>query len=299
MKITRVVMLICLLAGGCTVKPFENLNKSSFSVTTVSSNYFNVMLQFNAVADELGKSLKRSVRILCDWDVKSIKVHLHNRKDYYQLLYLSPVEFCKLNKDVPLTPIAIKKNLLDKTSEVGLIVVPKNSSIKNISDLNGKSFVFGPYGDSYRFYNVLALFKQSKFPVAKLKDVSYSEDDVSAVRRLLLGWADAAVVTETWWQTTTDRTLDLSKLLKDELRIIGKTKAVPEYVWAVTETVDTRVQSKVIDVLTHKLSGKQNVLAGFKAKSFVPVNQEVMESYCQEIRKIKNLPPKPGILQLQ
>ena len=299
MKITRVMLLIFLFASGCTVRPFENFGKSSFSVTTVSSNYFNVMLQFNAVADELGKSLKRSVRILCDWDVNSIKVHLRNRKDYYQLLYLSPVEFCQLNKEIPLTPIAIRKNLIGKTSEVGLIIVPKNSKIKNMSDLNGKSFVFGPYGDAYRFYNVLALFKKSKIPVAKLKDVSYSEDNVSAIRRVLLGWADSAVVTESWWQTTTDRTLDLSKLLKDELRIIGKTEAVPEYVWAVTETVDAKSQAKVVKVLTQKLSNKPNVLAGFKAKGFVPVKQKQLLSYCKELQKIKNIPPKPGILQLQ
>ncbi len=301
MRITKAIALlsVCMFIGGCTVRPFEDIKKTPFSITTVSSNYFNVMLQFNAIGDELSKTLKRSVRILCDWDVRSIKVHLRNRKDYYQLLYLSPVEFCQLNKDIPLTPIAMKKNLLGKTSEVGLIVVPKNSPIKKISDLKGKGFVFGPYGDAYRFYNVLMLFKASKFPVAELKDASYSEDDVSAVRRVLLGWADAAVVTETWWQTTSDKTLDLSKLLKDELRIIGKTKPVPEYVWAVTETVDAKVRDKVVKVLTKTISHKNNVLAGFKAKGFVPVEEKTLASYCKELQRVKNLPPKPGILQLR
>ncbi len=298
MKFAKAI-LICLLLSGCTVRPFENFSKSPLSITTVSSNYFNVMLKFSPIADELGKSLKRSVRVLSDWDVNSIKVHLRSQKDYCQLLYLSPVEFCQINKNVALKVIAIKQNQLGKTSETGFIVVPKNSPIKNVAELKGKRFVFGTYGDAYRFYNVLALFKESNLPTALLKDVSYSEDSVAAVRRILLGWADAGVVTKSWWQTTTDRTLDFSKLLKDELRIIGETKPVPEYVWAVTNSVSDDQRAKIVTVIAKSLSGKPNILAGFKAKGFLPADNKVIEDYCKSLEKIKNLPPKPGILPLK
>ncbi len=288
-----------LLFCGCTHGPIKTIGHKPFVMTTVGCNYFNAMLRFGPVADDLSKILAKPVRVSCDWDAQSIQVHLRDRADYYNLLYLNPVDYCLVSKTSPLRPIAVRTNLNNSTSEVGLIVVPKDSPIRSVSDLRGKRFAFGPYKSAYQFYNVLELFKASKMPTAMLKDVSYCNDSLSAVRKILLNWADAGVVTETWWKTTKDKTLDFSRLLKDDLRIIAKTKPTPEYVWAVTGSVDAGQVKELTSFLTGTINGKSKLLAGFGASKFTPVNLKALSAYCRRLAKIKNLPAKPILMPLK
>ncbi|MFA5863057.1 MAG: PhnD/SsuA/transferrin family substrate-binding protein [Phycisphaerae bacterium] len=289
---TALIVLLSFICG-CSVGRIPVIGGNSISITTVDKNYFNVMLRFNPVAEEMTKALKHPVVILSDWDVHSIKVHLTDNKSYYHLLYLNPVEFWRVSEKEKLTPIAQRVNAASESSEVGLIVVAKNSQIKKIEDLKGKRFAFGEYESPYQFYNVLEFFTAENLPISLLKEVSYNKDSLSVVQKVLLNLADAGVVTRTWWQTTTDRSLNLSRLLKADLRVIGRTQAMPEYTWAVTSVVSDTQKSQMIKVLTEGLSKKPQVLAGFGAQKFTAVEDKNLEGVCERLRKIKNLPPAP------
>jgi len=176
--------------------------------------------------------------------------------------------------------------------------VPKKSSINRLEDLKDKRFAFGPYGSAYQFFNVLESFKSGGFPTSMLKNVSYNKDSLTVAQRVLMNWADAGVVTQSWWQTTGDRTLDLTRLLKDDLRIIGQTDPMPEYVWAVTGRVNDVRKQQMKKVLTETISNKSLVLAGFGARGFVAIQDQDLVSVCQRMKRVKNLPAPQTLIPL-
>ena len=146
---------------GCAGSRLDLLGKDHIRMTTVDTNMLSVALRFGPLAEEMKKVLGRPVDVRSDWDTDTIKVHLadKNVEDYYHLMYLDPVQFCQVSEVTELVPLAVRKNLTDRNSETGLIVVPKAGKIKSIKDLKGKRFAFGPYGSAYMFYNVLELLE--------------------------------------------------------------------------------------------------------------------------------------------
>jgi len=285
---------------GCTGSRFDLLGKDHIRMTTVDTNWFGVRLRFGALASEVDKTLGKPVTIAADWDTDAIKTHLADEhvKDYYHLMYLEPAEFCQVSEAAKLTPLALRKNARGEHTEIGLIVVPTNSPIKGLQDLAGKRFAFGPYGSTYMFYNVLELFRDANVPVSLIKSVGYCNDSLGVVQNLFLalGAAHAGVVTKTWWETTTDRTLDMSTLLKDELRIIAETKPMPELIWAATDALTAHQQGKLKELFTQTLTHKPLVFSPFQARGFAPPDEKIMAQLCERLKQIKNIPNKPKLL---
>lgn len=294
----RVLIVGVLLLVGCAgAGRITRMGKNPVNMTTADRNYLNVILRFTPVAQELSKELAQPVNILNDWDARSITIHFKERKNYCDLLYLDPVDFCRVNEVEPLTPIAVRVNTTGRPEEVGVIVVAKKSKINKLEDLKGKRFAFGPYESAYQFYNVLELFKQEGLPTAQVKAL-YHPDSLAVAQKVLLGGAEVGVVTQTWWETSTDRTLDLSRLLKDDLRVIAQTPAMPEYVWAVSENVTAENRRIMQNVLTKDLAAKTPILSGFGARGFQPAAEKDYPAVCPRIKRIKNLPPPPSVLPI-
>jgi len=287
-----IAVILAAMSSGCSITKFSQLGKEPIRMTTVDTNFLNVLLRFASVRDEISRTLDQPVEVLSAGYVDAIKVHLANRKDHYQLLYLDPVQFCQVSNSAKLIPLAMRKNRGGADKEVGLIVVPKDSPIKTLADIKGKRFAFGPYGSPYMFYNVLELLRDQQVPVSLVKG-AYYPNSLSVAQKVLLRWVDVGVVTETWWQTTTDRTLDLSKPLKDDLRIVARTKAIPEYIWAATESLAKDRQDKVRKILTTAGEHNKQILTAFEASGFRNIDEKDLAGLCERFKAIRNLPPKP------
>jgi ABC-type phosphate/phosphonate transport system substrate-binding protein len=296
MRLTRIVILGLLIGFlGCAGGQQKPAANEPVSMTAIDRNFFNVVLRFGPVADELRKELKCPVNLKPNWDIKQVKVHLESSREFYDVLYVDPVEFCRINEVYPLTPVAVRVNLTGCSTEVGLIVVPKKSRITKLEDLKDKRFAFGPYDSAYQFFNVLEMFKAGGFPTSLLKNVSYGKDSLTVAQRVLMNMADAGVVTQSWWQTTGDRSLDFTRLLKDDLRIIGQTEPMPEYIWATASRVSEARKQQIKKVLTETISNKSLMLAGFGARGFAAVPDKELVTVCQRIKGVKNL-PAPAML---
>ncbi|NLX07075.1 MAG: phosphate/phosphite/phosphonate ABC transporter substrate-binding protein [Phycisphaerae bacterium] len=295
-------LIVSLLwTSGCALSPRLNpLGKNNIRLTTVDTNLLDVMLRFSPLARQLSESLDRPVDVMADWDAKSIRIHLTSQKvtDYYHLVYLNPVDYCEVAREVALDPLAIKRNVRGETGETALIVVHKDSPIQSVADLEGKRIAFGPYGSPYMFYSVLELLRDEKLPISLVKSTFDSRDSLAVVQKLLMGFSDAGVVTRTWWETTKDRSLDLSRLLKDDLRIIAETQPMPELVWAATETLTAEQKAAVVEVLTQKVTEMPSVLGPLGATGFEPIGSDAMEETCRRIDRIRNIPPRPSLLPL-
>jgi len=287
-----ILVLACVGLVGCTAGRVSVPGKASISITTIDKDYLRVVREFQPLAEALSKELGQPVTVKTEWDLQQLNGHMAGQADYCDLVYLDPVEYCKLSENHSLTPVAVRINVLENTSEVGLIVVPKNSPIKTVADLKGKRFVFGPYGSPYMFYNVLELFKSGGMPTSMLKMAFYVNDSLTVAQRVVFKWADAGVVTQTWWQTTKDRGLDMRKLLKDDLRVIGQTEPLPEYIWATTGRVDSAKRQEITKLLTEKLASNPRVFTPFGAHGLAPIQEKEVLDVCQRIENIKNLPSR-------
>lgn len=310
MKKHAVLPVIVLTAAltGCAGSGLAGLAKDHIRLTTVDTNMLSVALRFAPLADELKKTLERPVDVRSDWDTDSINVHLADDQveDYYHLMVLDPIQFCQVSQAATLTPLAVRRNLTGADTETGLIVVPKTSTITGIKDLKGKRFAFGPYGSTTMFYNVLELFRESSMPTAFLESARYHkhslnrhQDSLVVAQNLLLGTADVGVVTRTWFQTTTDRTFDMSELLKDKLKVIAETKPMPELVVAATDALDADERQRVKDLLITTLADRPAVLEPLHAKGFAEPDEKTFANLCRRLAAVKNLPPKPSLLPLQ
>jgi ABC-type phosphate/phosphonate transport system substrate-binding protein len=291
------VALTTLIFGGCANRPLFSKgfkNSEPIRMTTVDRDFLRVMIQFGPFKDQAEKELKQPVQISSDWDADSIKVHLADRKDYYHLLYLDPVQYSQVSAEAKLIPLAVRKNIRKSDTEVGLIVVPKNSRIKSIEDIKGQRFAFGPHGSPYMFYNVLELLAESNVPTAALKGARYRDDGLGVVRDMLVfGLSDVGVVTQTWWETTSDLTLDMSKLLKDELRIIARTKELPEYVWAATPALLKATQDQIRHLLMESVNSNPGLTKNLKADGFAEIDSKTLDDVSERIKQITDIPPKP------
>lgn len=294
LKFLCIFFALSLIVGCSSVSNIEDITKEGINIGAVGGvNALNTYLRFMPIADKISKVLRRPVRILSEWDIRAIKVHLENDPYYYQLLYLNPVDYCRLTQTVKLYPIAIRVNKRASTTEAAYIVVRKDSPIKKLSDLQNRTLAIGPYEDPYMFYNVFELLGKERVPTALIKGFVYCEDSLGVVRRLNLGLADAGVVTQTWWEKSEDRSLDLRRLLKDDLRIIAKTDDVPEYIWAATESLNEEERQKVAELIINGIKKELNILNSFEAIGFDKVDEKLLKEYTERLNKIKNIPPKP------
>jgi ABC-type phosphate/phosphonate transport system substrate-binding protein len=291
------MMAMVAVVVGCSSNKLVDLRSDRIRVTTVSVDTLKTWVQFDGVAGAIGKALDRPVDIRSDWDVESIRVHMADKhiKDAYHLMYLTPEQYCRVAEQFELSPLAVRKNLRNESTETGLIVVKKGSAIKTLADIQGKKFAFGPHGSTYQFYNVLELLGENKVPVAMLGQHRYAADSLAVVQAVLMGAADAGVVTQTWWQTTNDRSLSLTTKLKDELEIIAETKPWPETLWVATASLNQADRATVTDVLTKGIEGKAGTLGAFGATGFVAPDDEV-KNLTARMAAIKNIPPAPKFL---
>lgn len=295
-RLLATAVAVMMIVGCAKVSefPLGRRGTDCVRISTVDMNSFRAWIKFSPLKAELQKELDLPISIASDWNAEWIKIHLADREDYYHLLYLDPVQFARVSETVSLVPLAVRKNLRGADREVGLIVVPKNSPIKSIIELAGKRFTFGPYDSAYMFYNVLELLAEHKVRTGMLKAARYAKDNLGVVQELLVFRAtDAGVVTKTWWKTTTDRTLDQSKLLRDELRIIGQTRPMPEYIWAATGAMSKDRQDRVRNVLIGTITGKPAVLKPFRAGGFVKADVKTVGALVNRIKRIKDIPSRP------
>ncbi len=297
-RILWIVVALIVVLSGCTVGGRLAVHpKPALVLAVVSNNYVDVVFRFSPIADALSRQIDQPVRIVAG-DIKTLRTNLSANKNAYQLLYLDPVEFCRLSEVASLTPLVSRVNRSAATSQVGFIVVPKSSSISKLDDLKDKRFAFGQWESAWQFYNVLEYFKDANFPTAYLKRPIYTGDSLAVARALAFKQADAGVVTRTWWETSRDRALSFNRLLKDDLKIIAKTQPMPEYVWAVSPDVPDNLRLKIKKILIQQFIKQSRFAAAFDAWGFVPVQEQDYSSVCERIRRIKNLPSPPSLLPL-
>lgn len=156
------------------------------------------------------------------------------------------VEFSRLfNKDTLMRTL----NPEGKTYEKGVFVVRKDSGIKNIEDLKGKTVLFGPKLSLTRWVAAKEVLRDSGIDLDKdLKAYFNIGCCVDIVLNVYLKEADAGVVCKHFLESPSykkvDRGIDLQQIV-----VIGTTKKVPMRVIAAHKDLPDDIVNQVIQAL--------------------------------------------------
>ncbi len=135
----------------------------------------------------------------------------------------------------------------------GVIIVRKNSGIDTLADLKGKVIAFEEPHSTSAHVLPRMLLEENKLKLVQVKSpgtvkpdaVGYIHgSDGNSPNLLITGRVDAA--------TTTYREIErLKPEVRESLKIIGKTKAVPRQIIAVRKDLDPKIISALKEVLIH------------------------------------------------
>lgn len=104
----------------------------------------------------------------------------------------------------------------------GIVIVPKESPIRELSEIAGKRLAIGQPDAYEKHQAALALFKQEKIKVAENKMVQKASC-LECLDLLMKGQADAAVISN--YALTADCAVDVTS--PDAFRVLGKTEQIP------------------------------------------------------------------------
>lgn len=217
-----------------------------------------------------------------------------NYKDFSDLQIQGKVDFViqdafsayLIGQHITLVPIANVISPEGKLYDPGYIIVRADSNIKELKDLKGRRFLFGPKANAAKFLAAYILLKQSGIDIGK--DLTYEfgglcPDNAMSV---FLGEYDASVVCGLYMAQK-----DKKFNFQNDLRIIAKTEDwVPYWIVSASKKTDTVAVNKVKQTLLElnmKNPRTTEILSICKWKGFA--------RYSDELNKIDRLVKKYAV----
>ncbi len=191
-------------------------------------------------------------------------------------------------KEFQLEPVASPVNLAGKSTSRGYIFVRRDSGIKTVKDMRGKSFVFVDPATTEGYLFPMAFLRrhgvkdQEKF----FSRCWFSGSHASALFAVLDGRADIGAAKDTVFnkQITNDPSI------KSELRIIAESPPVPEVTLCLRDDIPAGLRRRILSVLLNMENtarGRQ-VLKKFAALRFIKANDS-------DFARISNMAKEAGI----
>ncbi|MBU0632830.1 phosphate/phosphite/phosphonate ABC transporter substrate-binding protein [bacterium] len=163
----------------------------------------------------------------------------------YDLAYMSPSAYTIANKKEGYTASA-----RDAKNIVGILVVNKNSGIKNIQMADGKRFLFpAPYAFAATLLTKYELLQNYGIDIDKQNKFRYVNSHDSVYKGVARGVGDVGGGIE-----RTFKNLDDIKT-KDSLLILYKTKTYPSHPFAFKPTVSKDIKKKFTDAFLNMPQG--------------------------------------------
>lgn len=202
----------------------------SFTMFTPLTNYLSeeTGLPIKLIIVETEKDFHETMPEVHFTMQDAFSVYIHNRQDTIFR---------------PLTIAVSEEGLAE---ESGTILVRADSTIENISDLKGKTFLFGsPHNTPKFFAAFVSLGKAGIVPDRDLKSYNYGGDCYHNAMSVFLGEYDAGVVCKSFVKGKGKTKFDF----KTDLRILAETLAVANWMVAASMNTDKETAEKVRQAL--------------------------------------------------
>lgn len=187
----------------------------------------------------------------------------------YDIAYTNPYLYVAVKKDVKdAVPVVIASEPDSGTQLFGTIIVKKDSPLKNIADLKGKTIAATDPGSAGAYLVQMLMLQKAKLKKDDVKLMFEKKRDPVA-QAVLDGKADAGFVR--------DDDVEKLKAGADKFRKLGVSDAIPNWPIFIAKKMDPAMAAKVKTALTALKPGNLKsvaTLAAAKIDGFVPTTDK-------------------------
>lgn len=213
--------LLFTLSVVVSVFSFNAAAESPVPLTLGIHPYLPVMelnTRFQPLADYLGKTLDRTVRIRVGRDYAD-QIHAIGTNGV-DIAFMGPAQYVKLVDEYGPRPLLARLEVNGKPELFGAIVVRKDSPIHTLADLKGRRFAFGDPDSTMSHIVPEAMLAEAGIPLSALSDHKFLGAHKNVALGVLAGDFDAGAV----------KMEILDEYADQGLRLLVKTSAVSEHV---------------------------------------------------------------------
>jgi len=247
-------------------------------------NIFNQIERYEPLAYYLSKKIGKNVKLKVLTQYGNI---IDNFVSYnLDAAFFGSFTYALAHSKLGVEPIARPVNLNGSSTYYGLIFVRKDSGIRNIKDMHGKTFVFVDRATTAGYLLPLAFFEMSGIEDYKtfFKETYFAGTHRDAIYDVLNKKADIGAAKNTIFY----RLAAKDKRLLNDLVFLARSPDVPENGLAVRKGLDNTIKLKLKHALINMDKDPEgiNVLKKFGAKKFIKTSDDDYSSVYEYVRKI-------------
>jgi ABC-type phosphate/phosphonate transport system substrate-binding protein len=237
--------------------------------------------KYESLGAYLQKKLHRSVQVV--WD-ESLNSALEKSGGTFDLIIgkHSVVVSDAHKKKHPVRPLARLTDVNDGVDQTGLIVVRQNDSAKRVEDLKGYRILFGPAECDEKSSAVMELLKGHHVPIPDPVEIAPSCSNAAITLMELPADAKAAAVISSYAEPLLE---GCGKVAKGDLRVIGRSNAVPFITMFVRESLPAENVSEILQALEDVSLEAQLLIDMETASGFIPWDDAPAESAARDAKK--------------
>jgi ABC-type phosphate/phosphonate transport system substrate-binding protein len=259
--------VLCGVTGcqtaGLRLLSFVGLQKQPVVLALVLDNrpvaaaaeVFNPFPKYFGLQQALAKDLGRPVSLDACFP---FQVQSGLASGWYHLAVLTPAQLARI---APLATgcrvLAVPVDRQERAVRPALLVVPANSAIRSIGELRGKIVAFGPAEDSRAYHAALQLLREAGLEKRDLAlealpvpgAVKHLPDGRGIAQSVINGSSEAGFVDAAAWDELAEHATQPGDPARDQLRVIGRTLALPDWVMVLSPKVGAPLSSDIEQAL--------------------------------------------------
>lgn len=262
-------------------------NEDTIQIATTKAGLFLLPMEYRALHARLEQTLDRPIRFIVQPNGAAIGQQLAQGNAHYAIL--SCQEFLDIEDPGGCQLLATAVNANGSTVRKALIIGRASGPVSTIADCKGKRFAFGARNDLLTDVAVRRALQEGGLPPKELLTELlpppfafdgrlYLRDDVPAKVMADLT-VPAGVIDEVQFRALKESGGNL--ILgpsRDQFKIIGETRAIPETTFVAGPKADPAVTEKLTDFLLNRVKTDPDICAQMGVVGFAPADPAIYES---------------------
>ena len=200
--------------------------------------------------------------------------------------FLGSFTYALVHSKMPVDAIARPENVLGKSTTHGLIFVRKDSGIRNVNDMKGKTLAFVDKATTAGYLFPIAYLKEYGIddPHTYFNEIYFTGTYQDAVYDVVDKKADISAV-----KNTVIKSLAAGdSRIKNELVFLAKSVEMPDNSLVVRKELDDAIKTQLKSILLnmHLEPDGKNVLKDFGAKRFIETSAEDYAGLYRHLQKL-------------
>jgi len=246
MKMVSIFVLISILILFPAICFSQEKSKNEILIGLIpEENIFRQMDRYRPLGDYLSNKLNIKTRftILSRYGDIIDRFLIRNLDGAFFGAFTSVLAIEKLKVE----PVVRLQNIDGTTTAEGYIIVRKDSGIKDIKDMKGKTIAFVDRATATGFLFAIAYFKEHGIanPFSYFKEYYFTGSHDSALLSVLDGRADIGVVKSTIVRERIRR----EPLIENEISIIARSMPLPDVTLCLSKKLDSALRDKIKRIL--------------------------------------------------